>query len=129
MKPIEPGCMAVIISQTKEEDRNEVGKVVRVVGLVPDGESLYSLEGVTTCTGESIKSTGAFIPDVRSWVVLGDIVVAKLTTDKYGTIYAKGEITIGGFTGNGMVAEHRLMRIDGFEDEDKAKEKDLLLTE
>ncbi|UQT02999.1 hypothetical protein TOTORO_01360 [Serratia phage vB_SmaS-Totoro] len=129
MKPIEPGCMAVIISQAKEEGRSEVGKVVTVVGLLPDGESMYSLEGVTICTGEAIKSSGGFKPSVRSWVVLGDIAVAKLTADGYKTVFAKGEITVGGITGNGIAAEHRLMRLDGFEDDLEVKEKDLLLTE
>lgn len=129
MKPIEAGCTAIIVNPGKDLDYDEVGKVVTVVGLVPDGVSPYSINAATVCDGKPVTSTGTFYPYARSWMVLGDVVAAKFHVDGGSDILAKGDLTLAGITGNGIVAEYRLMRIDGFEEDLEVKEKDTLLTE
>lgn len=124
MKPIEAGCKAIVISSLGHV--SNIGKVVKVVMLVTAG---FKFKVDAVCgRGYHLTADGASNPTERVWLVEGDITFGYMCGD--GETYPlKGTFTAGDIVGNGILNERSLMRIDGFEEDLKVKEKDLLLTE
>lgn len=106
MKPIEAGCMAIIVKGSIKEN---IGRVVKVLAW---GEAPVRLEG--TCRGYFSES---------GWLLEGDMFCQRITP--LGVIepaLLRETFQALGFTFNGMLPTDNLMRIDGLEDEERIEE-------
>lgn len=125
MKPLEPGCLAIVISDN--ENPENVGKEVVLqfklnagdkvkIGLILDGRSVL-------CSGDT---------QTASWVVNGNVksfITAegeRLENGEGITFKGLAECFIGanGNKNNAAFEPHQLMRIDDFSDEDKQKDRE-----
>lgn len=123
MKPIEAGCLALVIGDPDHPEN--VGKVVTVVKYINKGDILstwYRQEGRQyICAGNSTDN---------KWLLQGDLI--SIAVLNFNT--AEGRTTIevradsyqaeNGEEGQHALLTHQLMRIDDFSDEDKQKDRE-----
>jgi hypothetical protein len=104
MKPIEPGCKCVIVADKFTPEN--VGKVVTVINRYGQGSFFIFKypDGITA--GGSIETS--------AWSVVEQIAM-RLIPHGTSPLVARRIVDLCGPNGkiNGLVGEHRLMRIDG----------------
>lgn len=123
MKPIEAGCLALVISDPDYLDN--VGKVVRVVELIPKNEKIHIF---FLNHDQKIRATGDTTE--TSWLLEGELsttAILNFNTDEGKKTFSPKVIhyeSVHGNKGNHLLASNRLMRIDDFSDEDKQKDRE-----
>lgn len=123
MKPIEAGCLALVISDPDHLDN--VGKVVRVVELIPKNEKVHTF---FINYDQKIRATGNATE--TSWLLEGELstsAILKFNTDEGVRTISPKVIhyeSIRGNKGSHLLSSNRLMRIDDFSDEDKQKDRE-----
>lgn len=128
MKPLEPGCRALVIMDN--DNPANVGKVVTCHYPV---EAMSNVKFQFTVDGKSMIAQGQILE--VGWYITGDI--GCFVTCNGVHTEEKRPITFNGvvdhFIGdgnteyNGCFAARQLMRIDGFSDEDKQRDRELTL--
>lgn len=112
MKPIEAGCLAMIIKSRCPEN---VGKVVKCIKRYLKGDKISYMAPSYNSTGEIVVKISTAL-----WSVEGDIKTTLM--DNNGGIVAFTETIIltseNTIEANSVVNEKWLMRIDGFEEDE-----------
>lgn len=129
MKPIEAGCTAIIVKSDIAPELN-VGKQVKVIGLIQGGPHPFSMKLLNPFTNAPENINGKFTCRAeRTWVIAGDLKLMTVKNKSGVAIPAYADLTIGDLVGNGVISEQSLMRIDGFDEDIDSleKEKDLSL--
>lgn len=108
MKPIEAGCLAIVINATVAVENN--GKVVKV---------LYLAEQDTLCTVTVDGLTVKGFLDCDVWVIEGDTLLGGIRTTPLGQegFFGKGTFETVRGRGNSAFRSKNLMRIDGGDEE------------
>lgn len=125
MKPIEPGCRAIVISDNENPDN--VGKEVIVQLKVNHGDTIrfgFILDGrAKLATGTSFGEAWIVSGDVKSFVD-----ASGEQTEDGSPIHFKGLaesfLSSEGTIFNACFVTRQLMRIDGFSDEDQKKDRE-----
>lgn len=128
MKPLEPGCLAIVISDN--ENPENVGKEVIVqfnvksqgeirIGLIADGKAVIA-------SGEVLESGWVVNGNVRSYVNLSGNRSEDGTSFTFKGL-AESFLDSEGGKFNAFFESHQLMRIDDFSDEDKQRDRELTL--
>ncbi|QQV92211.1 hypothetical protein MOC16_gp209 [Klebsiella phage vB_KpM_FBKp24] len=123
MKPIEAGCLALVISDPEHLDN--VGKVVRVVELIPKNEKIHIF---FLNHDQKIRGTGDTTETL--WLLEGELsttAILSFNTDEGVRTISPKVIhyeSLCGNKGNHLLASNRLMRIDDFSEKDKQKDRE-----
>lgn len=125
MKPLEPGCRAIVISDNENPDN--VGKEVVVQFKVMEKESVRILLNLD---GQGIMATGSLA--ATGWIVNGNVrtfVSLSGNRSEDGTYFtfkglAESFLDQEGKNFSAFFESRQLMRIDGFSDEDQKKEQE-----
>lgn len=109
MKPLEPGCLAVVV---QSQNPVSLGKVVKCVRVVAPYERITYHHGGTHATGTNrCKDT--------VWLVIGDVasVIGVYNRDarEHMTLKVDSIYIEGNEFGNAIFSPEQLMRIDGFD--------------
>ena len=123
MKPIEAGCLALVIADPDHLDN--VGKVVKVVESIPKNEKIHTFfinhDRKICATGDATETL---------WLLEGELsttAILNFNTDE-GVRTISPEVihyeSLGGNKGNHLLSSNRLMRIDDFSDKDKQKDRE-----
>lgn len=123
MKPIEAGCLALVIADSDHLDN--VGKVVRVVELIPKNEKVRTF---FINHDQKVCATGNLMETV--WLLEGELsttAILSFNTDEGVRTISPKVIhyeSVRGNKGNHFLTSNKLMRIDDFSDEDKQKDRE-----
>ncbi|CAM8750879.1 hypothetical protein CENTIMANUS_00276 [Klebsiella phage vB_KpM_Centimanus] len=123
MKPIEAGCLALVISDPDHPDN--VGKTVRVVELIPKNEKICTFfinhDQKICATGDATDTLWLLEGELSTSAILGFNTDEGVRTFSPKIIHYE---SLEGNKGNHLLASNRLMRIDDFSDEDKQKDRE-----
>ena len=123
MKPIEAGCLALVISDPDNLDN--VGKVARVVELIPKNEKIHTFfikYNQKICgTGNTTDTLWLLEGELSTTAILGFNTDEGVRTISPKIIHYE---SIRGNKGNHLLASCMLMRIDDFSDEDRQKDRE-----
>ncbi len=125
MKPLEPGCRAIVISDNENPDN--VGKEVVVQFKVMEKESVRILLNLD---GQGIMATGSLA--ATGWIVNGNVKTFvnvsgnRIEDGSHFTFKGLAESFLDqeGKNFSAFFESRQLMRIDGFSDEDKQKDRE-----
>lgn len=114
MKPIEAGCLAIVINDSV--DSGNIGKKVKVLYLANKG---------IFCALSIIGNNVSGFLECDAWVVEGDVTLRGISNDpeRRRTFVGKGVFETARGKGDSAFRPENLMRIDGG-DEDLFKKED-----